>query len=139
MYRLVGDPLPAGLVDTVRDVVEARLDLRAGPGGSFATDPTQTAAVLAPLLSGVFPGVWTQARVFGLIPSAQIVGHCDPPIVGRRYHLPVRSNPGCWSFHAGVWEALEIGRLYEMDPTLEHGAVNWGTTPRLHVVIDQEG
>jgi hypothetical protein len=29
-----------------------------------------------------------------------------------------------------------VGVGYEMDPTLEHGAVNWGETVRTHCMLD---
>jgi len=47
-------------------------------------------------------------------------------------------NDGCWSFHDGVWQQLDVGLAYEMDPTIVHGAVNWGASTRLHLMIDTE-
>lgn len=77
-----------------------------------------------------------QTAIVGLLPSQQLVAHCDPPINANRYHLPLRTNPGCWSFSGGVWQQLEVGKVYRMDPTEEHGAVNWGSETRLHLMID---
>ena len=77
-----------------------------------------------------------QTRLVGLLPSQQIVAHTDPPIAGVRYHLPLQTNPGCWSFSAGVWQQLEVGKVYQVDPSEVHGAVNWGTEVRLHLMID---
>ena len=109
----------------------AALDLKPGPGGSFATEPTRTSALYAKFFD--FPIV---ARVFGLLPSAQIVGHCDPPVAGTRYHCPLKTNDGCWVFHGEDWKQLVAGYWYAMDPTVFHGAVNWGATTRLHLVVD---
>ena len=55
----------------------------------------------------------------------------------RRYHIPLQINPGCWVFSDCVWQQLELGVVYEMDPTKPHGAVNWGDTVRLHLLIDR--
>lgn len=74
-----------------------------------------------------------------LYPSAQLVGHRDPPIDGVRHHIPLALNDGCWVFHAGMWRQLEEGHCYIMDPTEQHGAVNWGPTRRIHLAIDEKG
>lgn len=77
-----------------------------------------------------------RTSIVGLLPSQQIVAHRDPPIDGLRYHLVLQTNPGCWSFSGGRWQQLKVGKIYEMDPTEEHGAVNWGSETRLHLMID---
>lgn len=71
--------------------------------------------------------------------SQQIVAHRDAPYTEQpfdRYHVPVQNNPQCWSFADGRWQRLTLGGIYWMDPTAEHGAVNWGATPRVHLLID---
>jgi hypothetical protein len=78
-------------------------------------------------------------KLVGLLPSQQIAAHADAPIQGVRYHIPLQVNDGCWSFHDGVWQQLKLGVVYQMDPTKPHGAVNWGETIRLHLMIDVEG
>ena len=98
-----------------------RADLAPGPGGSRIT----------PLGQG-----W---NVVALYPSSQLVGHTDPPIKGTRYHVPIQMNDGCWVFSGGEWRQLEVGHTYEMDPTEVHGAVNWGHTLRLHLMVDVDG
>lgn len=84
----------------------------------------------------LFPEEITQVTIVGLLPSAQIVGHKDAPIVGRRIHIPLQTNPGCWSFSGRTWQRLQLESGYWMDPTEVHGAVNWGETVRLHLVVD---
>lgn len=79
-------------------------------------------------------------QLVGLLPSQQIPLHADPSIAPAvRYHLVLRMNPDCWSLSGDVWQRLVEGRLYQMDPTVPHGAVNWGDTIRLHLMIDVEG
>ena len=94
-------------------------DIAPGPGGSRIT----------PIGDG-----WS---VVALYPSSQLVGHTDPPIQGRRYHVPIQTNAGCCVFSDGVWQQLVEGHIYEMDPTVVHGAVNWGHTLRLHLMVDR--
>lgn len=78
-------------------------------------------------------------RLVGLLPSQQIVAHADASIAPRvRYHIPVQTNDGCWSFSTGVWQQLAVGKVYRLDPTERHGAVNWGTELRLHLMVDVE-
>ena len=79
---------------------------------------------------------WRLSQVVALYPSSQLVAHCDPPIIGKRFHIPLVVNEGCWAFHTGTWQQLEVGKVYQMDPTQEHGAVNWGTTIRTHLILD---
>jgi capsular polysaccharide biosynthesis protein len=100
------------------------------------SDAPKTEAVYAPLLQPVLPLPWVQARLVALYPSKQIAQHCDAPIVGVRYHLPLQLNPACWVFHDGTWQQLEEGQLYQMDPTRPHGSVNWGSTLRVHLMVD---
>ena len=98
-----------------------------------------TAPLFQPLLVEVFPGQWTGVMVMALWPSSQLVGHTDPPITGTRYHIPLEMNDGCWVFHGGSWQQLQVGHVYQMDPTVTHGAVNWGADLRTHLVVDVEG
>lgn len=115
------------------------LDLPPGPGGSRMADfdAAEAAYTQIAALRAAFPNPWVSVTVIALEPSAQIVAHCDRPMVPRRYHIPLQQNPGCWSFHAGAWQQLETGRIYRMDPGEEHGAVNWGTTRRLQLILDE--
>ncbi len=135
MYRLRGS-CSGEWLDEIRAAIRP-VDLAPGPGGSLGSNPQATQAATQFLLRALFPGL-TQAIIFGLYPSAQIVGHCDPAISGRRFHVPLETNPQCWSFASNVWEHLPVGTIFELDPTRFHGAVNWGTTRRLHLVIDAE-
>jgi hypothetical protein len=135
VYRELPWTLPLDRLAQLQ-ALTARLDCAPGPGGSRCTDFTTTQAVYEPVLRDLFPGRWTRAMVVVLYPSAQLVAHRDPPIEGIRYHLPLQLNPGCWVFHAGVWRQLAEGHVYEMDPTEEHGAVNWGATTRMQLAID---
>ena len=96
--------------------------------------------VVRPVLGGVFPGPWVSIMVMPVAQGQQIAAHTDQmaPQVAR-YHIPLLLNPGCWVFHGTGWQQLEEGQCYRMDPRVLHGAVNWGTTPRYHLIIDYEG
>ena len=105
---------------------------------SAMTEIAETKKAVSPLLCPFFPGRWTNCRIVSLRPSGQIVAHRDQPIAGTRYHIPLQSNEGCWVFHSGVWRQLKVGQVYEMDPSEPHGAVNWGSSMRLHLMLDVE-
>lgn len=80
-----------------------------------------------------------QMQIVGLLPSQQIVRHQDQSIAPLvRYHLPLQTNDGCWSFAGGAWTQLQLGGIYRLDPTEPHGAVNWGADLRVHLMIDCE-
>lgn len=116
----------------------ARLaDLTSGPGGSAMIGLDCEVFRRALPYMGERPlydlhAVW----LIALYPSAQIVAHTDPPLPGPRVHIPLETNTGCWSFSGGRWQALELGVAYAMDPTVLHGAVNWGDTRRVHLMLD---
>jgi hypothetical protein len=109
------------------------VDLRPGPGGARIT-PVNLDDV-----SGALPATLPprhQAQFVLLLPSAQLVGHIDPPVPNQRFHIPLIVNDGCWVFSAGTWQQLEVGKIYQMDPTQVHGAVNWGAETRVHLILD---
>lgn len=116
--------------------VSRTLDLAPGPNGSRMSDYTETTAIFRGATFNPLPGRIQLATFVALYPSSQIVAHCDPPIQGRRHHFPLLLNPHSWVFHAGEWQQLEIGRVYQMDPSELHGAVNWGDSMRLHLILD---
>ena len=110
---------------TFAEMVDAstRIDLAPGPGASRITP-----------IGSRWGGF---ASVVAVYPSAQLVAHKDAPIAGFRYHIPLDLNDGCWVFHEGTWQQLEVGHLYLMNPAQTHGAVNWGPTRRLHLILDR--
>lgn len=132
MYVELPWSLTAEELSAYRTACQA-LNLEPGPGGSRFSDAKATAAIFGPLLGA---RMGRQASVMALQPSAQLVGHKDAPILGTRVHLPLVWNPGCWAFHDGTWQQLREGQAYRMDPGRVHGAVNWGATVRLSLVVD---
>lgn len=134
-------PHPTLSEDLLHDLRHAvsRLDIAPGPGGSRMAPFDQSLQVLQPLLADHFSSQpWLQATVVALYPSSQIVAHADSRehCPGIRCHIPIALNDGCWVFHDGHWQQLELGRTYRMDPLKVHGAVNWGPSLRLHVMVD---
>jgi hypothetical protein len=117
----------------------SQLDIAPGPGGSRISDYETTFRVFKDAIATyvpIFDGTVSQIMVVALYPSSQLVGHKDPPIRGKRYHIPLQMNDGCWVHHDGVWVQLQKGHIYEMNPAEFHGAVNWGHEIRLHLAID---
>ena len=116
----------------------AVLDLDPGPGGSHMSDFNRTFDLLWPPLHDQLLGFWTLCTIAALYPSSQIVAHKDAPVLGYRTHIPIQTNPGCWSYHDGLWQRLDLGQGYRMDPTQAHGSVNWGDERRLHLIVDRQ-
>ena len=139
MYKEHPEILTSSVVNKLLTLTK-QLDIAPGPGGSRISDYADTLRVFKDVVPwwhvSVLSGKWKQAMIVALYPSAQLVGHKDPPIAGRRFHIPLQTNDGCWVHHAGVWVQLQLGHIYEMDPSEFHGAVNWGHEVRLHLAID---
>jgi hypothetical protein len=116
------------------------------PGGSFMPESDRVKARFYPFLKDSFKGVWAYATLVVLEPSAQIVAHKDEWTGAlTRYHIPLQLNEWCWVYTEADWrrdvgfngwQQLELGYVYKMNPGLPHGAVNWGTTRRIHLLID---
>ena len=116
--------------------LSTKLNIQPGPGGSTSTNWAHTRELYEPFLSNDLPGTWVTCQIFALWPSKQIRAHTDPPIKGVRHHIPIQMNDQCWVLHGETWSRLTPGQCYIMDPTEWHGAINWGSTLRLHLVID---
>lgn len=93
-------------------------------------------AALQPLLADALPGKWTNVLVTQIMPKGSIPMHTDGARAGTRYHIVLETNHGCWCYHRGYWQQLRLGDIYSMEQTYEHGSVNWGETPRTHLVVD---
>lgn len=90
-----------------------------------------------PDFAAAFPDARRAAFVC-LLPSQQIVAHRDPPLAEgiARWHVALQSCPACWCLHGDRWQRLLPRRRYSMRPEEEHGAVNWGHEPRIHLLVD---
>lgn len=107
---------------------------------SQMTDDQPTRLEVRGLLGEYLQEPWSWVTFVSLLPSQQIVAHRDQPLPPGfvRYHLPIQTNPGCWSFSGGSWQQLQRGTIYTMTPEVEHGAVNWGSEVRVHLLVDAE-
>ena len=84
------------------------------------------------------PGAWPYSMLTVLPPDGFIPFHSDVPSGSglERFHLVLSTNERCWNFHEGSWQQLELGGIYSMDMRGEHASLNWGDTPRVHLVVD---
>ena len=117
----------------------AGFEFRAKPAGYEATNATQEAGLMAallPLLGDVLPGRWTGVMVTTVLPGGFLPLHRDGAKPGTRFHLVIETNAASWCLHGGEWQHLEAGGIYTIEPTIAHGAVNWGDTPRTHLIFD---
>lgn len=115
----------------------SEVDLAPGPGGTRMSPFRETALALRTYLQTLRVGVH-QATYCLILPGAQIQMHVDAPIAGVRYHVPILTNEFCWCLSGGTWQRLKVAQFYQMDPTTRHGAVNWGETYRVHLILDLE-
>lgn len=114
-----------------------RLEPKRSAEGYATTDRERTRALFAPLLGDVFPGEWHHCALAIIWPNGTIPPHEDGASEFRqRFMLVLQSNPGSWVWHDGDWQQLEEGGIYTADPSKTHAALNWGSEPRIHFVVD---
>lgn len=104
--------------------------------GQATTDRELTRSVYYPILADWFPGEWIHCTLAVVMPNGLIHLHRDGDLGERRYMAVLQTNPEAWAFHDGDWQQLEEGSIYTADPKAEHGAVNWGSEPRIHFIVD---
>lgn len=135
MYLRVGQhPQARRLMTSV-----AGLNFTARPSGYLITEKQQTIEAFRKLLSNTFPGEWINARCAVLKADSMIPLHKDSQdaaAVFSRRLLVVQTNPDAWALHDGTWQHLAEDGIYEMNPQMFHAAVNWGTEPRVHLIVD---
>lgn len=94
---------------------------------------------LKEIFGDLVEGEWHKSMLVGLKASSLIPLHTDAAyrIKTERVHVVLSTNEGCWQFHDGEWQQLELGGIYAMDETLPHLSVNAGSTVRYHLVVDR--
>jgi hypothetical protein len=103
------------------------------------TNSPETTSLYNPLLQDKFPGEWTKCFLAIIFPNGSIMPHKDLDVAGQiRTHLVLQTNPDCWNMNDNIWTNLEEGGIYTMDQTLVHASINWGTEPRIHLVVDRD-
>lgn len=79
---------------------------------------------------------WTFADLVILYPQGTLQKHTDGFDNKLRRHIPIQTNPDAWCYSDGTWEHLSLGNVYVLNPRKPHGAINWGTEPRIHLFFD---
>lgn len=77
--------------------------------------------------------------VIELKPGGTISWHRDEGTYAEthaRYHLPLVSNPSAYLYSGGDHSHIPVGVLTAFDTSVPHSAANFGTTPRIHLVVD---
>lgn len=140
MYFATHRRLPSDLLDLWL-AFAIHLGAHTPSSASAMTPDLKTRSVFGSSLDAVFPPDPRWITVVSLLPSQQIVAHRDPALPPGviRYHVPLQTNEHCWSMHEGEWQQLEVGGIYTMTPEGWHGAVNWGSVVRLHLLVDAAG
>ena len=132
MYVEVGEFADAA---TLCDVANA-FEYYWAPQGYWGVDGRFSA--LESTFRSLVPGQWVFSMLTQLREGNSIPPHADKPLSPwvTRYHYVLGSNDYSWCMHDGVWQQLLPGHIYTMEPQYVHAAINWGATPRTHLVVD---
>lgn len=72
------------------------------------------------------------------VPGEHVEPHTDREDGGCtcRVHVPLVTNPHAQLLLDGVWQHLEAGFAWAIDPTREHAVRNAGATDRIHLFFN---
>lgn len=129
-----------GAVDVAELLPIPEIDFKSSSGYLIVPLAESAEEAVRKVLGDVIPGDWQSTRYIAVKPNGFIHLHTDPPTdetKGRnRYHVVLQTNPYCWNYHGGDIQHLSEGSVFEIDEKVEHASVNWGKTPRVHLVVD---
>jgi hypothetical protein len=104
-----------------------------------ATDALGRCPVLQQLLADLGLN-YMMVRLARMDPGTNLWEHKDYLELGRkpdiRLHLPIKTNPKAYFGAPGRRSHLPAGKLYAIRPTSAHGACNYGSTARIHLIVD---
>ena len=111
------------------------------PQGYWCVDGRKSPleAAFHPLVTPWIPGDrWVFSMLVKLEEGNYIPPHADKPLAPgvTRYHLVLSTNPLSWCMHSNEWQQMLASTVYTMEPQFVHAAINWGVTPRIHLVVD---
>jgi Aspartyl/Asparaginyl beta-hydroxylase len=97
-------------------------------------------AIMAEELARRFlSGTMGRAMISRLDAGSSIFWHTDDgPYHERhiRFHLPLVTNPGCLMYSQSESLHMPAGSLWFFNNRVRHSAANWGTLPRLHLILE---
>ncbi len=78
------------------------------------------------------------AAFFLQVPSGgAVTKHVDNSTRNKSYCIPIETNPSAYTVSgSNTYNYLEVGKLYEVDKTIEHRSANDGDTDRTHLLIE---
>ena len=143
MYKRVSEGLPPDLCAELVTKLHDGMDLVTAPTtagkGHRTTDMVATKAICYPYFKTLIPGRWMNSILVLLFPHSKLPEHSDSNSNRIRHHVALQTNPGVRYFHDGVWQQLELGVIYTMNPSKTHAAVNKGDTLRIQLFVDVPG
>lgn len=73
-----------------------------------------------------------------VIPKQVIPVHTDRHDDGckTRVHIPLKSDPHAYFYTGGKFFHMDVGKVYMIDPSEEHGVVNLGRNERIHLIFN---
>lgn len=68
-----------------------------------------------------------------MVPCERTHLHADPDPC--RIHIPLITNDKVYFITEEKMHVMQYGKAYHLLPTVEHGVINYGATPRLHLIF----
>ena len=56
-----------------------------------------------------------------------------------RVHVPLKSDPHAYFYTGGEFFHMDVGKVYVIDPSEEHGVANLGKGERVHLIFNMVG
>lgn len=91
------------------------------------------------LLEDAVDGKVIRAEFVNMNPKSRVRTHKDRSdllYVGRRFHIPIKTNPDVIFVTGGEAKHLEHGTAYELNNIKYHSVHNKSTENRVHLIID---
>ena len=117
------------------DAITNSLEVEEYPAWELMPNTAKAAQAIADAVEGRLARV----LVIALAPDGVIKPHVDDGTYAHRterFHLPILTNPGAFLEAAGDIKHLPAGVVWWFDKHVMHSGANFGTTTRVHLVVD---
>ena len=82
------------------------------------------------------PPIFDKIVIESLLPGGHIDWHTGEGDGVRRFHAAIITNPASILYAGTEFINLPVGQVFEISTTAKTSAINLGTTPRLHLIVD---
>lgn len=80
----------------------------------------------------------TYRSITTIHPGDYVPHHTDTLVPGwlSRIHVPLVTNPEAWFITLGVEHHMDVGKAYQVNPSIPHAVRNAGKASRIHLMFD---